>query len=86
MTYEEAKKDFLKFVSIKTSAASRPAFVDPIICAIDRQIPIEPIFVETYPKNLYLCPSCWSTFVTRKDNEMSFCNNCGQAIDWREEE
>lgn len=86
MTNEEAKRDFEKFIKLKTSAISPPAFVDLINAAIDKQIPKEPKLIETYPNNLHLCPSCGSTFITRYDGAMNYCNNCEQAIDWRPEE
>lgn len=54
--------------------------------ALEKQIPKEPKLIETYPNNLHLCPSCGSTFITRYDGAMNYCNNCGQAIDWRPEE
>ena len=63
MKNEEAKRDFEKFITVKTSAASRPAFVDPVLWAIDKQIPKRPLMKSTQSQCgdyslTYKCPCC----------------------------
>ena len=51
------------------------------IIALEKQIPKKPIFTED--KQFALCPSCDGKGLTDKQK---YCDNCGQTIDWSNEE
>ena len=51
------------------------------IKALEKQIPKKPIFTED--KQFALCPCCDMKGLTDKQK---YCDNCGQAIDWSDEE
>lgn len=50
--------------------------------ALEKQLPKKPI-----PDNRYygngICPSCKAVFT---DKSTKYCGNCGQALDWSDEE
>ena len=52
--------------------------------ALEKQIPMKPKRYPASPKDIVLCPTCGSTFVTRNGFEtllMNYCNNCGQKME-----
>ena len=51
------------------------------INALEKRIPKKPIFTED--KQFALCPCCDMKGLTDKQK---YCDNCGQAIDWSDEE
>lgn len=51
------------------------------INALEKQIAQKPIFTED--KQFALCPSCDGKGLTDKQK---YCDNCGQTIDWSNEE
>lgn len=79
MTYEEAIEILLQdYYSPDTSDA-----VEVAIEALEKQIPKKPVATEHFFRGC--CPCCEEYIVT----EYSFpkhCENCGQALDWSEEE
>ena len=61
----------------------KPCAIDVAIEALDKQIPKKP-YIGKYGGKCW-CPSC------NDEDEMdiygtSYCPNCGQAIDWSDEE
>ena len=63
---------------------------DIAIEALEKQIPIEHHHTVVNHINdeirTSICPSCLSMIHTHKADFPKFCNECGQAIDWSEEE
>lgn len=55
---------------------------DISIKAIEKQLPKKPIPDNRYFSNS-ICPSCKATFM---DKSTKYCGNCGQALDWSDEE
>lgn len=55
------------------------------ISALEKQIPKKPILDTIFPSGVrwYLCPVCKHNNIEKNDN---YCHNCGQALDWSEEE
>lgn len=58
---------------------------DIAIEALEKQIPKKPINKENnYQRNIGLCPCCKEIIDDWEDYK--YCSECGQAIDWGEEE
>lgn len=55
--------------------------LEEAIEALEKQIPKKPIFTED--KQFALCPCCDMKGLTDKQK---YCDNCGQTIDWSNEE
>lgn len=54
--------------------------------AVEKQKPKKPEDVE-YDYSYFICPVCGDGIYVSDDYEIhKFCRNCGQAIDWSEEE
>lgn len=59
------------------------------IKALEKQIPKKPREDET---NWAICPDCGGSVYKKKvwehivNEEITFCEHCGQALDWRETE
>ena len=51
---------------------------------VDRAIPMKPIFPGENDFFLWECPSCNQDFIS--DSANNYCLNCGQALDWSEDE
>lgn len=51
------------------------------IQALEKQIPKKPDFTED--KEFALCPCCNGNGLTDKQK---YCDNCGQVLDWRDEQ
>ena len=64
------------------------------IQALEKQIPEKPIKTDSYRGILkrvyaYACPTCGNACLEKYMNERQdamFCWNCGQKLDWSEEE
>lgn len=89
MDYQEALETKTRMCNIcredgkPTEAACNNCSDKIAIYALSKQIGQEPILVEGYPETFHICPDCGSTFIEREKYRMKYCNNCGQAIDWR---
>lgn len=55
--------------------------IEMIIQALEKQIPKRPDFTED--KEFVLCPCCNGKGLSDKQN---YCDNCGQKLDWSDEE
>ena len=89
MTYEEAKKILteLKPIPVDGFKIIAKAY-DLAIEALEKHIPKKPIIRKTedyfgYVKYI-LCPNCKE--VEFGFNQPCFCDRCGQAIDWSDDE
>lgn len=51
-----------------------------IINMINKDTPMKPIICNTWS-----CPKCGKTYLIGNE-EHEYCPNCGQSIDWNEEE
>lgn len=61
--------------------------IDEAIKAIDKQIPKKPVSKYKYRDGENVCPSCETENCCRIVMSWEkFCPDCGQAIDWEEEE
>lgn len=85
MTNEEALKEFVKFVQLKTT--QHPAFLSNAVEALAKQIPKRPnnivyevtgSFEGTFAQ--FDCPSCR----TEVNHLQNYCPECGQALDWED--
>lgn len=52
--------------------------------ALEKQIPKKPIFDEY--TDLYFCPTCKKLTSYALDDFSDYCELCGQALDWSDEE
>ncbi len=80
MTLEEAKKDMLKFVQLKTSMALRPAFLDPLLNAVEER--------HGHWTKSCRCSECdgWGlTYSDAVSGKYKYCPNCGAKMDEEEE-
>ena len=71
-------------------AENQTELMNITIEALEKQIPIEHHHTVVNHINdeirTSICPSCLSMIHTHKADFPKFCNECGQAIDWSEEE
>lgn len=59
--------------------------IDTAISALEKQIPKKPISLgEDIDRDVGQCPNCKEIIDTYEDYK--YCSDCGQAIDWRDEE
>ena len=57
------------------------------INALEKQIPKKPKSITSVENSMYVkCPTCKLTTVLYDGCVMEYCKNCGQAIDWSDEE
>ena len=57
------------------------------INALEKQIPKKPISVTSVENSMYVkCPTCKLTTVLYDGCIMEYCKNCGQKLDWSDEE
>lgn len=56
---------------------------DMCIEALKKQIPKNPIPDNRYLVGNRMCPSCKAVFMYKSTK---YCGNCGQALDWSDEE
>ena len=68
--------------------------IEYIWMAMDRQEPMRPVIEQGAPsyyggsgicREYCACPKCGEA-VGRGDDKANYCHDCGQAIDWREDE
>lgn len=97
MTFEEALETKLRMCDIcrneaKPTKASCDNCSDKVaIVAISKQIPMKPILeADGYADgelvyDTWYCPNCDKSYEVDYDS-YDFCPNCGQAIDWSDEE
>ena len=58
---------------------------DMAISALEKQVPKKPISLgEDIDRDVGQCPNCKEIIDTYEDYK--YCSDCGQAIDWRDEE
>lgn len=95
MTEKEAIKELH---NIRPAGAiipqKRAIALDMAISALEKQIPKKPRKTDSYRGALkrvyaYVCPTCGNVclekYMNKRQNTM-FCWNCGQKIDWSDEE
>ena len=59
--------------------------IDTAIEALEKQIPKKPISLgEDIDRDVGQCPNCKEIIDTYEDYK--YCSDCGQAVDWRDEE
>lgn len=87
MTQEEIYEKFYScYVHIAEGLDMGYEFTDKIFEAIEKQIPKKPIQNEDDVYQFY-CPTCHS--IIGVDGQMlysDYCCDCGQKLDWSEEE
>ena len=89
MTLEEAIKA-LKYINLKRvhpfySWEEMAEVRNIAISALEKQIPKKPISLgEDIDRDVGQCPNCKEIIDTYEDYK--YCSDCGQAIDWRDEE
>lgn len=55
--------------------------------ALEKQLPKKPDIMDYILGDInFKCPTCKSEYICEKENEPLYCQNCGQRIDWSEEE
>lgn len=55
--------------------------------ALEKQLPKRPDIMDYILGDInFKCPTCKSEYICEKENEPLYCQNCGQRIDWSEEE
>ena len=92
MTPQEVIDILKMFTTDKFQRCTSSEFDDAIYVAIEaleKQIPKKPKETDAYPHRLY-CPTCHWTFCFNKENAdgyrmmhmFTYCPECGQAIDW----
>lgn len=84
MTYEEAIKQLSNVTIYYQGECTREA-LDIAISATKKQMPIKPndkFNVPDYVLAYGICPSCRLGV----NSDMKFCSECGQAIDWSNDE
>lgn len=89
MTAEEAIKEFKERIELgkKEYLKDIPEYIEALemaIEALEKQIAKKPESKQRFADLwLGLCPSCLANGV---NSEMNYCDKCGQAVDWSEEE
>ena len=90
MTFEQTKEQFL--LAYNSNAYLNMCESDDmhnVIVALDKQIPKKPIG-DRYP--WVICPVCGGSIYIEKvqehiqNNETTYCDHCGQALDWSDTE
>ena len=84
MTY---KKAIILLSMIETHGSLSILAKEKAIEALKKQIPKKVVM----DKNIYLCPNCGSNAETdcgddMLDYRLNYCDNCGQKLDWSDEE
>ena len=92
MTYREAIESFQMDECADCYAPIEECRRCPVGLAIEsleKQEPKKPNETDAYPHRVY-CPNCYWTFWYNKENIIrdmyKYCPDCGQAIDWSEDE
>ena len=97
MTESEAIKILQRDLQIQLENKALPDGIEAIqiaIKALEKQIPKKPRKTDSYRGVLkrvyaYVCPTCGNACLEKYMNERQntmFCWNCGQKLDWSDEE
>lgn len=84
MTYEEAKQ-LVAECGLNIEGEKHEEVLNLVLKALDKQIPQKPLEV-VYP--WAICPSCSGSVSLENvqeylyNQETSYCEHCGQALDW----
>lgn len=85
MTYEKALSLSQSTIAdgLITAAVEDREFWQTVINALEKQIPKKPIEIIQFVdgERLGLCPNCNEGV----NEEMNFCDQCSQKLDWSEE-
>ena len=85
MTEREAIKQFKERIDIPDYKEQIPEYYEAMeiaINAIEKQIPKKPKEKDCIGFNTLACPGCEMALYLYEP----YCDNCGQAIDWSDEE
>lgn len=85
MTYEkvlEISKIEFRIIKNTKELESQVEFQNKIVKAVEKQIPKKPLPEERY-YGIGKCPNCSAVFL---DKSTKYCGNCGQALDWSDDE
>ena len=94
MTESEAIKELQQYVGLPFEMDVLEEAAKMAIQALEKQIPKKPRKTDSYRGVLkrvyaYVCPTCGNVclekYMNKRQNTM-FCWNCGQKIDWSDEE
>ena len=93
MIESEAIKNLKDILSECTESGEAVCYITDVdapalemaIKALEKQIPKKPIENDTYGE-YYKCPICNKYIVDNFGCGYKFCRECGQAIDWSDEE
>ena len=85
MNNQDAIKNLKNIVEYWTYRPTEIEAAELSISALEKQIPKKPIEEQGIAPR---CPYCENAnYLTNEDEEVNnYCGNCGQAIDWRNEE
>ena len=87
MTYEDIR-DYIDKTTIKLarqSGRSDALYLNMFRDAIEKQIPKKPMDIRTWVNDRLkagICPNCNDGL----NSDMNYCSNCGQALDWSNEQ
>ena len=94
MTESEAIKEFQQNIDMPFGSNISREASGLAIQALEKQIPKKPRKTDSYRGVLkrvyaYVCPTCGNACLEKQANERQdtmFCWNCGQRLDWSDEE
>jgi predicted SprT family Zn-dependent metalloprotease len=94
MTKNEAIKEFQQNIDMPFGSNISREASELAIQAIEKQIPKKPRKTDSYRGVLkkvyaYVCPTCGNVCLEKYMNERQntvFCWDCGQKLDWSDEE
>ena len=90
MTESEAIKQFKERIDIPDYKKQIPEYYEAMeiaINALGKQIPKKPKSITPVENSMYVkCPTCKLTTVLYDGCIMEYCKNCGQKLDWSDEE
>ena len=82
--YQEAFKKIKNVVVFNKNYIEYQNSLEYIKELVDKATPKEPIFPGENYFFLWKCPSCNQDFIS--DSANNYCSNCGQTLDWSEDE
>ena len=84
--YRNVKESSVRELIEKCAEYEKIGTINECRAAVEKQKPKKPEDVE-YDYSYFICPVCGDGIYVSDDYEShKFCLNCGQAIDWSEEE
>jgi len=93
MTVQEAIKEFDNYgLTGDYSKKETPELYEAVQVAreaLEKQIPKKPIEIEVPSEHKLQCPTCYNRYFFKNsifNKDYNYCDNCGQALDWSEEE